>query len=70
MNQREIGILVQERRQKLGLKQEDLSEMIRISTKTIQNIENGKANPSLNTLQKLSSVLGLELIMKIKTTIE
>jgi DNA-binding XRE family transcriptional regulator len=70
MNNEEIGILIQERRIKLALRQEDLSEMIGISTKTIQNIENGKANPSLSILQKLSAVLGLELIMKIKTTIK
>jgi DNA-binding XRE family transcriptional regulator len=70
MNNEEIGILIQERRIKLVLRQEDLSEMIGISTKTIQNIENGEANPSLSILQKLSAVLGLELIMKIKTTIK
>ncbi len=70
MKKEEMGILIQERRIKLGLKQEDVSEMIGISTKTIQNIENGKANPSLKTVQKLSAILGLELIMKIKNTIE
>jgi transcriptional regulator with XRE-family HTH domain len=70
MKNEEIGILIQERRLKLALKQEDVSEMIRISTKTIQNIENGKANPSLSTLQKLSEILGLALQMQIKTNIE
>jgi DNA-binding XRE family transcriptional regulator len=44
--------------------------MIGISTKTIQNIENGKANPSLSTLQKLSEILGLALQIQIKTNIE
>jgi DNA-binding XRE family transcriptional regulator len=70
MKNEEMGILMQERRLKLALKQEDVSEMIGISTKTIQNIENGKANPSLKTLQKLSAILGLELIMQIKNTAE
>jgi DNA-binding XRE family transcriptional regulator len=70
MNNEEIGILIQERRLKFALKQEDVSEMIGISTKTIQNIENGKANPSLSTLQKLSEILGLALIIQIKTAIE
>ncbi len=70
MKNEEIGILMQERRLKLGLKQEDISEMAGISTKTIQNIENGKANPSLKTLQKLSAILGLELIMQIKNPAE
>jgi transcriptional regulator with XRE-family HTH domain len=70
MTNEEIGILIQERRLKLALKQEDVSEMIGISTKTIQNIENGKANPSLSTLQKLSEILGLALIIQIKTAIE
>jgi transcriptional regulator with XRE-family HTH domain len=70
MKNEEIGILIQERRLKLALKQEDVSEMIGISTKTIQNIENGKANPSLSTLQKLSEILGLALQIQIKTNIE
>ncbi len=70
MNSEKIGTLIQERRLKLALKQEDVSEMIGISTKTIQNIENGKANPSLSTLQKLSEILGLALLIQIKTTIE
>ncbi len=70
MNNEEIGILIQQRRLKLALKQEDMSEMAGVSTKTIQNIENGKANPSLKTLQKLSAILGLELIMQIKNTIK
>ncbi len=70
MSIEELGILIQERRLKLALKQEDISEMIGISTKTIQNIEHGKANPSLKTLQKLSEILGLTLIIQLKNTTE
>ena len=70
MDNEQIGVTIQQKRVKLALKQEDISEIIGISTKTIQNIENGKANPSLNILQKLSAVLGLEIIVQIKTTIE
>ena len=62
----EIGELIKKRREKLHLKQEDISEMIAITTKTIYLIENGLGNPSLNTLHKIATVLGLEIGIGIK----
>jgi transcriptional regulator with XRE-family HTH domain len=62
----EIGKIVKSRRQFLNLRQEDLSEMSGIATKTIHLIESGSGNPSLETLEKLATVLGMELTLKIK----
>jgi transcriptional regulator with XRE-family HTH domain len=66
MRKDEIGQIIQKRRNFLSLKQEDLSEMTGITSKTIYLIENGKGNPSMDTLQKLLNVLGLEMIIDIK----
>lgn len=66
MTKEEIGHVIQKRRNYLSLKQEDLSEMTGITSKTIYLIENGKGNPSIDTLQKLLEVLGLEIFTDIK----
>ena len=66
MDKAHIGNAIKIRREKLSLKQEDLSEMTGLTTKTIYLIENGKGNPSLSTLKKLLEVLGLEITVDIK----
>ena len=66
MNKKKIGKLIQTRRDLLSLNQEDLAEMTGITSKTIYLIENGKGNPSFDTLQKLLDILGLEVIIQIK----
>lgn len=66
MNIHELGNILQKRRQELQLKQEDLAEMAGITTRTIHKIEHGLANPSLETLLKLTAVLGFEISVGIK----
>ena len=61
-----IGEIIKSRRQFLNLRQEDLAEMSGIATKTIHLIESGSGNPSVETLEKLATVLGMELILQIK----
>jgi transcriptional regulator with XRE-family HTH domain len=70
MTKMEIGDIIQKRRNALSLKQEDLSEMTGITSKTIYLIESGKGNPSLDTLQKLLEVLGMDLLIDIKKLTE
>ncbi|WP_109734259.1 MULTISPECIES: helix-turn-helix transcriptional regulator [unclassified Fibrobacter] len=53
--------ILQKRREALGLSQKDLSEMSGVSLRTINAIENGNANPSIEVLCKLSNQLGLKL---------
>ena len=62
----EVGILMKERREFLGLNQLDLAEIAGVSIKTIYAIELGKGNPSFETLVKLAKVLGLEIIVRTK----
>ena len=66
MNKLEIGQVIQKRRNFLAINQEDLSEMTDITSKTIYLIESGKGNPSIDTLNKLLDVLGLEISIDIK----
>lgn len=62
----EIGNAVRERRISLRMRQEDLSELSGIGIKTIHLIETGKANPSINTLERLLEILGLTVTLKVK----
>ena len=60
------GKLIKERRTILGLTQQDLSDYTELSLRIIKSIESEKGNPSLKTLEKITEVLGLELIMRVK----
>ena len=54
----ELGKQIAERRKKKGLSQQDLAEMSGISPRTINAVEQGKANPSINVLSKMVKPLG------------
>jgi transcriptional regulator with XRE-family HTH domain len=54
----EIGKQIAERCKKKGLSQQDLAEMSGISPRTINSVELGKANPSINVLSKMVKPLG------------
>jgi ribosome-binding protein aMBF1 (putative translation factor) len=58
---RELGMLVLEKRMERGLSQRELALSIGTSQNRIYLIENGEANPTLDTLQRLVDVLGLPL---------
>lgn len=61
-----FGSIIEERRKYLQIRQEDLAELCGVSTKSIQKIENNKANPTLQTLQKILGILGMEINVVIK----
>lgn len=61
-----FGEKVRERREVLGLLQSQLAALSGISTRTIQLVEQGKGNPSLDTLLGLSDPLGLRLELVLK----
>ena len=54
------------RRKTLGISQNDLAEMSGVSLATIKNIERGKGNPSFETVEKLLSVLGMDICFKVR----
>ena len=62
----DLGEKLKERRELLGLLQSQLSGLSGISTRTIQLVEQGKANPSMETLLQLADPLGLRLELVLK----
>lgn len=66
MTKEEIGKSIRFRREFLSLTQEDLAEMSGMTTKTIHLTESGTGNPSLETLEKLCAVVGMELLLQVK----
>jgi transcriptional regulator with XRE-family HTH domain len=62
----EIGQVIRTRRELLGLLQPELAAISEVSTRTIQLIELGKANPSIDTLMKIADPLGLTFKLFLK----
>jgi len=67
MKNDKIGEIIQERRAFLNLTQKDVAEMAGTTFKSISEIELGIRNPTLNILNRILEVLGLELSVHIKT---
>jgi transcriptional regulator with XRE-family HTH domain len=61
-----IGHVLRKRRELLGLLQPQLAAISGVSIRTIQLVEMGKGNPSLETLIKLADPLGLQIDLSIK----
>ena len=66
----EIGKQIAERRKKKGLSQLDLAEMSGISPRTINSVEQGKANPSVNVLSKMVKPRGVVVTLGERVTQE
>jgi transcriptional regulator with XRE-family HTH domain len=62
----DLGEKFRQRRELLGLIQSQLAALSGVSTRTIQLVEQGKGNPSLNILLQLADPLGLGLDLIIK----
>lgn len=56
-----IGEILRARRQELRLTQQTLADMSGVSVRMIKSIEGNYANPSVKTIEKLLTSLGLEL---------
>lgn len=64
-----IGESVKNRRKELGITQPHLAELAKVSTNTLYKLERGQGNPSLEVLNKLAEVLGMELKLEVKKNI-
>ena len=58
--------IVKERRDTLKVTQESLAQLSGVGLRTLKQFESGKGNPTLQTLQKIVDVLGLEVSLKLK----
>lgn len=64
----DIKEVMKDQRKKLGISQQDLAEMADVGITTIKQIEAGKGNPSLSTVEKILEVLGIEIKYEIRQT--
>jgi transcriptional regulator with XRE-family HTH domain len=62
----DIGALIKSRRRELNITQPRLAELARISPNTLYKLERGQTNPSLDVINKLAEILGMELSLKVK----
>lgn len=62
----EFYSIIRERRMLLDITQQDLADISSVSLRAIKSIENGKGNPSVDTLRKLANALGIEIIMRVR----
>jgi len=62
-----LGIQIKSRRKELRITQPLLADLANISLNTLYKIERGQANPSLEIINKLAEVLGMELKLEVKT---
>lgn len=62
--QRAVLYAIAELRGAQGLTQSELSERTGIKQSELSKLENGKANPTLETLQKIAKGLGMRLELK------
>lgn len=59
-----IGRAIAERRMALGISVRELGARVGVSYTTLSLIENGKMNPSIGTLTKITDELGLTIEVK------
>ena len=62
----QIGRLIQERRDHMRITQKQLADIADIGINTLYKIETGQANPTLESLQKITDILGLEITLQVK----
>jgi len=58
---------IKDRRENLKVNQENLAKLSGVGLRTLKQFESGKGNPTLETIQKIADVLGLEVCLKVKT---
>lgn len=63
-----FGQIIREKRNAIGLKQEELSIRSGVAIKTIHSIELGKGNPAIKTILRLFDTLSLDLLVVASKT--
>ena len=60
-----IGKIIKKRRQELNLELKDLQDYSGVNYASISDIENGKANPTIKTVEKLLDALGMQINIEV-----
>mgnify|MGYP004700921457 FL=1 len=66
MTNEEIVRSIKARKDILAVNQEYLAELTGVGIATLKRFESGKGNITLNNLQKIADVLGLEIKLELK----
>lgn len=66
MNTKQIGEIIRERRDVLGIDQRTLSGISGVAVHTLSNIEAGSGNPTVKSLNKVLGALGMELRVEVQ----
>lgn len=66
MNIAEIGEYMVKRRKTLGVSQKELAELSGISLHSLSNLEGGKGNPTLESLLKVATTLGVTITAGVR----
>lgn len=66
MDKKQIASLIKQRRKQLQITQQDLANLSSISTRKISDIETSNGTTTIDTLNKVCDILGLEIVVKIK----
>ena len=61
----QLGETIKLRRKELGITQPHLAELAGISLNTLYKLERGQSNPSLEVLNKLGEVMGMEIKLEV-----
>jgi predicted transcriptional regulator len=64
----DIVEVMKTQRKKLHISQKDLAEMADVSIATVKQIEAGRGNPSLSTVESIMEVLGMEVRYEVRKT--
>lgn len=66
MHLEELANTIKERRKVLGITQNYLAELSGVGLRTLKAIETSQNNPTLETINKLAEVLGMEIKLEVK----
>ena len=59
MNKERFGAFIAQRRRELGLTQQQLADLVHVSSRTIISIEKGQYSPSLMLSYRMAKVFGV-----------
>ena len=67
MSNTHIGTALKQRRKSLRVTQPELADLAGVHINTLYKIERGQGNPTIETIDRIAAVLGMELQLVIKT---
>ena len=63
---KDLGQTIRNRRKELDITQPHLAELAQVSINTLYKLEKGQGNPSIEVINKLTEVLGMEFTLQVK----